>query len=75
MFHFGPVNKFDNNSMMTAMDMTALGGLITICASALALIIKQLEGSKCKHIKCWGCECDRRLEAEKEEGENEGNIT
>ena len=37
----------------------ALGTLITVIASALALIIKQVESSRCTHIKCCGLDCDR----------------
>ena len=40
-------------------EYVALGGLITIIASALALVIKQVESSRCTHIKCCGIDCDR----------------
>jgi hypothetical protein len=36
-----------------------LGGFVTVCAAALALIIKQLEQSRCKNIRCCGLECVR----------------
>jgi hypothetical protein len=39
----------------------ALGTLITVIASALALVIKQVEQSRCTQIKCCGMECDRRV--------------
>ena len=39
---------------METKEYAALGGLITIIAAALALIIKQLEASRCTHIKCCG---------------------
>ena len=39
----------------------ALGTLITVIASALALIIKHVESSRCTHIKCCGLDCDRSL--------------
>ena len=44
---------------MTTEEYVALGGLITIIASALALVIKQIESSRCTHIKCCGLDCDR----------------
>jgi len=38
----------------------AIGGFVTICASALALVIKQIESSRCIKIKMCGCiDCDR----------------
>lgn len=39
----------------------AIGGLVTICAAAFALIIKQLEQSRCSKIKllCGCIDCDR----------------
>jgi hypothetical protein len=43
------------------MDWAAVGGFVTVCAAALALLIKQLEQSKCKKIKCCCFECDREL--------------
>lgn len=39
----------------------ALGGLITICASALALVIKQIEGSRCETIECPCVKCKRKV--------------
>ena len=46
---------------MRTEEYIALGGLITICASALALVIKQIEGSRCSKVKCCGVECDRTV--------------
>lgn len=47
----------------------ALGGLITICAAALALIIKQLEQSRCSRISCPGCSCDREVPQQEPDAE------
>lgn len=45
---------------MEVKEWIAIGGFITICASALALVIKQLEASRCSKIKMCGCiDCDR----------------
>jgi hypothetical protein len=44
---------------METEEYIALGTLITVIASALALIIKQIESSRCTHIKCCGLDCDR----------------
>ena len=47
--------------MMKTEEYVALGGLITICASALALVIKQVESSRCTKIRCCGLTCDRKV--------------
>eukprot|EP01051_Picozoa_sp_SAG22_P021135 SAG22_NODE_4548_length_1238_cov_0.961370_1_plen_65_part_00 len=47
--------------MMKTEEYVALGGLITICASALALVIKQVESSRCTKIRCCGFTCDRKV--------------
>ena len=44
---------------MQTEEYAALGGLITIIAAALALIIKQVEQSRCTRIKCCGIDCTR----------------
>ncbi len=45
---------------MKVEEWVAIGSFITICASALALIIKQIENSRCSKIKMCGCiDCDR----------------
>ena len=54
-------------SMVETEEYIALGTLITVIASALALIIKQIESSKCTHIKCCGMDCDRNVPPAKEE--------
>jgi len=41
--------------------MIQLGGFITICASAMALVIKQIESSKCENIECCGIKCKRKV--------------
>ena len=48
--------------MMKTEEYVALGGLITICASALALVIKQVESSRCTKIRCCGFTCDRKVD-------------
>ena len=53
--------------MVETEEYIALGTLITVIASALALIIKQIESSKCTHIKCCGLDCDRNVPPAKEE--------
>eukprot|EP01050_Picozoa_sp_SAG11_P014562 SAG11_NODE_1807_length_4228_cov_3.662146_2_plen_60_part_00 len=45
---------------METEEYIALGTLITVIASALALVIKQIEQSRCSKIKCCGIECDRK---------------
>ena len=51
---------------MKTEEYIALGTLITVIASALALVIKQVEQSRCTHIKCCGMECDRRVVRDEE---------
>jgi len=52
----------------------AIGGFVTICASALALVIKQLEASRCSKIKMCGCiDCDRVPPVDNDEN-NDNNI-
>lgn len=46
---------------MTEGEWIALGGFVTICASALALVIKQLESSKCTEIDACCLKCKRRV--------------
>ena len=49
------------NATMTEGEWIALGGFVTICASALALVIKQLESSKCTEIDACCLKCKRRV--------------
>ena len=44
---------------MKTEEYVALGGLVTICASALALVIKQIESSRCTDINCLCVKCKR----------------
>ena len=55
--------------MTTTDEYIAIGSLVTICASALALVIKQVESSRCTKIKCCGLECDRRITEKTQEPE------
>ena len=50
---------------MKTEEYIALGGLITIIASALALIIKQIESSRCEDIDCCGIKCKRKVHEDK----------
>ena len=52
---------------MKTEEYVALGGLITIIASAMALIIKQLEASKCTDINCLCIKCKRKVKLNTEE--------
>jgi len=52
---------------MKTEEYVALGGLITIIASAMALIIKQLESSKCTDINCLCVKCKRKVKLNTEE--------
>ena len=47
---------------MKESEWVAVDGFITICASALALIIKQVEASKCTEINCGCCRCKRKVD-------------
>lgn len=54
---------------MKVEEWVALGGFISIVASSCALIIRQIEQSRCSHIKMCGCiDCDRIIQ------ENEKNV-
>ena len=44
---------------MLTEEYAALGGLITIVSAAIALIIKQVEQSRCTRVKCCGVDCTR----------------
>jgi len=48
---------------MEVKEYIAVGTLITVIASALALVIKQLESSRCTDIKCCGFGCQRKVES------------
>ena len=51
----------------------AIGGFITICASALALVIKQIESSRCVEIDCACIHCKRKVIEENNDNENNNN--
>eukprot|EP01051_Picozoa_sp_SAG22_P001582 SAG22_NODE_63_length_23302_cov_17.506551_14_plen_59_part_00 len=51
---------------MSPEEYAGLGGLITIVAAALALVIKQLEQSRCSKINCLCVKCDRSPPTEDE---------
>ena len=59
---------------MKTEEYIAVGTLITVIASALALIIKQIESSKCSHIRCCGLDCDRNVPKAKEDQDVEANA-
>lgn len=50
-----------------------LGVFIGTLGSVITGILIALQHSKCKKIKCCGCECDRDLTAEEPEQQQEGN--
>ena len=58
---------------MKTEEYVALGGLITIIASALALVIKQIESSRCTVIDCCGIKCRRQVEGAVDEEQGAGN--
>jgi hypothetical protein len=44
---------------MKEYSINELGGLITVCAGAVATILFALQKSRCTHIKCCGVSCIR----------------
>ena len=40
-------------------DWLAIGTFVTVAAAALALVIRQVEASRCTRVRCWGAECVR----------------
>ncbi len=58
---------------MKTEEYIALGTLITVIASALALVIKQVEQSRCTKIKCCGLQCDRKAPQQNIEENNQEN--
>ena len=51
-------------------EWVAIGGFVTICASALALVIKQIESSRCSEINCGCIHCKRKVIEENNDNEN-----
>ena len=51
--------------MLKEVTADQLGTLVTLGAAAvgslLVIIVNCIHGSKCKHIKCCGLECDRQI--------------
>ena len=58
---------------MKTEEYVALGGLITISASALALVIKQVESSRCTDINCLCLRCKRKVPEEPKKDKNLNN--
>ena len=54
------------------MDWLQLGAFISVVASSCALIIKQLENSRCTKINLCCLKCDRHIPPEKPEKTEEG---
>ena len=46
---------------MNVEEWIALGGFVTICASAMALVIKQVESSRCTDVDCLCFKCKRKV--------------
>ena len=44
---------------MEVYSINELGGLITVCAGALATVLFALQKSSCTEIGCCGCHCKR----------------
>jgi hypothetical protein len=53
--------------VMESDDWVALGGFVTICASALALVVKQLESSRCTEIDSCCIRCKRKVPTDPDE--------
>ena len=47
---------------MESFSINELGGLITVCAGAVATILFAISKSKCARIKCCCIECERPIE-------------
>lgn len=58
-------------SFLKPLNADEFGTLLTLGAGALGsiliIIVNCIHGSKCKHIKCCGLECDRQVNNEDEE--------
>jgi hypothetical protein len=57
--------------------ITDLGVLVTSIGSVITAILIALQSSRCKKIKCCGCECDRTppTEAKQKQKKDEEVIT
>tara|TARA_R110000737_G_C14148243_1_gene407128 strand:- start:255 stop:485 length:231 start_codon:yes stop_codon:yes gene_type:complete len=63
--------------MLKELTADQLGTLLTLGAAAvgslLVIVVNCIHGSKCKHIKCCGLECDRQI-TEDEEAPTDGTT-
>ena len=64
---------------MSVETIIAISSLVTVSAAGLALIIKQLEQSRCTSINCLCFKCQRRVkeeldDVEMEEVNNTNNV-
>tara|TARA_R110000772_G_scaffold204641_1_gene314739 strand:+ start:41 stop:271 length:231 start_codon:yes stop_codon:yes gene_type:complete len=61
--------------MLKEVTADQLGTLVTLGAAAvgslLVIIVNCIHGSKCKHIKCCGLECDRQITEDEEVGKDD----
>ena len=48
---------------MESFSINELGGLITVCAGAVATILFAISKSKCSRVKCCCLDCERPVEA------------
>ena len=57
--------------MLKELTADQFGTLLTLGAAAvgslLVIIVNCIHGSKCKHIKCCGMECDRQVPEDEED--------
>ena len=64
--------------MLKELTADQFGTLLTLGAAAvgslLVIIVNCIHGSKCKHIKCCGMECDRQVTDDEETTETEEPI-
>ena len=51
---------------MKEYSINELGGLITVCAGAVATILFALQKSRCTHIRCCGLQCIREPKQEEQ---------
>ena len=47
---------------MESFSINELGGLITVCAGAVATILFAISKSKCSRVKCCCLDCERPVE-------------
>jgi len=65
--------------MLKELTADQLGTLLTLGAAAvgslLVIVVNCIHGSKCKHIKCCGLECDRQVTEDEEVGKDDTDGT